>query len=84
MQISENSGQWLDLPANIAEGCRKRTKAGKARFFNIAQGSLEETRYHLILALDLSSGNPAAQQYQAEGVSKPLDAYLNGVLSSVP
>ena len=30
---------------NIAEGFVKRSKPDKARFFNIAEGSLEESRY---------------------------------------
>ncbi|MDA2926621.1 four helix bundle protein [Acidobacteria bacterium AH-259-G07] len=43
----------ISIPANIAEGFKKRGKGDKARFMNIAQGSLEETRYYLILARDL-------------------------------
>lgn len=31
-------------------------KADKLRFYNIAQGSLEECRYYLILTNDLSYG----------------------------
>jgi four helix bundle protein len=30
----------ISVPANIAEGFKKRTKVDKARFMNIAQGSL--------------------------------------------
>ena len=43
------------------EGCRRfkrRGKADKARFMNIAEGSLEESRYYLILAHDLGYGGP--------------------------
>jgi len=43
----------VSIPANIAEGFKKRTNADKARYLNIAQASLEETRYYLILANDL-------------------------------
>ena len=39
----------VSIPANFAEGFRKNSKAGKLRFYNIAQGSLEECRYYLIL-----------------------------------
>lgn len=43
----------VSVPANIAEGFKKKTLPDKARFLNIAQGSLEECRYYLILAKDL-------------------------------
>ena len=45
----------VSIAANIAEGFRKRGKADKLRFFNMAQGSLEECRYYLILTRDLSA-----------------------------
>lgn len=43
----------VSVPANFAEGFKKRGLADKIRFYNIAQGSLEECRYYLILARDL-------------------------------
>ena len=46
----------VSIPANIAEGFGKRGKPDKARFMNIAEGSLEESRYYLILAEDLGYG----------------------------
>ena len=39
----------VSIPANIAEGFKRKTETDKVRFFNIAQSSLEETRYYLIL-----------------------------------
>lgn len=42
----------VSICANIAEGHKKPTK-DYARFLQIANGSLEETRYHLILCRDL-------------------------------
>ncbi len=47
----------VSIAANIAEGFRKRGKADKIRFLNITQGSLEESRYYLILANDLKYGD---------------------------
>src|ERR1700756_5157122 len=35
----------VSIPANIAEGFRRRSKADKARFMNIAEGSVEACRY---------------------------------------
>lgn len=42
----------VSVPANIAEGFKRRGKPDKARQMNIAQGSLEE--YYFILCADLS------------------------------
>ncbi|MBF2029821.1 MAG: four helix bundle protein [Oscillatoriales cyanobacterium C42_A2020_001] len=47
----------VSISANIAEGFRKKGNQDEARFLNIAQGSLEECRYYLILARDLQYGD---------------------------
>ena len=47
----------VSVPANVAEGFKRRSKGDKARFLNIAQGSLEEVRYFLILSRDLQYGD---------------------------
>ena len=44
----------VSIPANIAEGYKKLSRADKLRFMNISQGSLEECRYYIILSKDLS------------------------------
>jgi four helix bundle protein len=49
----------LSVPANIAEGFKKRGRQDKLRFLNIAQGSLEELRYYLIVTADLGYGENA-------------------------
>jgi len=50
----------VSIPANIAEGFRRRGKADKARFLNMAEGSVDACRYFLILAKDLGYGdNPS-------------------------
>jgi len=48
----------VSIPANIAEGFRRRGRQDKARFMNLAEGSLEECRYYLILARDLDPVKP--------------------------
>ena len=72
----------VSVPANIAEGFKKRTKPGKARYLNIAQGSLEESRYYLILAKDLDYGDNLRLRNQLEEVSKLLESYLSSILNS--
>jgi four helix bundle protein len=73
----------ISVPANIAEGFKKRTRVEKARFMNIAQGSLEECRYYLILAQDLKYGDSSVLILQLEEVSKMLAAYSSSILTSV-
>jgi four helix bundle protein len=72
----------VSIPANIAEGFKKKGRADKVRFLNIAQGSLEEVRYYLILAKDLGYIGSAALLPQIEEVSKLLEAYLSSILNS--
>jgi four helix bundle protein len=70
------------IPANIAEGFRKRGKADKARYMNIAEGSIEECRYYLILAEDLGYGQTAALMSLVEEVSRLINAYARAILAS--
>ena len=72
----------VSVPSNIAEGFKKKTKPDKVRFFNIAQGSLEECRYYLILAKDLDYGDTSKLMEKLEEVSKLLEGYLSSILDS--
>ena len=72
----------ISVPANIAEGFKKKGKRDKVRFFNISQGSLEECRYYLILAKDLGYGENKKVMYQLEEVSKMLTSYIKSILNS--
>ena len=65
----------ISIPANIAEGFKKKSAKDKVRFLNIAQGSLEETRYYLILAGDLGYGENDSLKNRLEEVSKLLESY---------
>ncbi len=71
----------VSIPANIAEGFRKRSSRDKARFINIAQGSLEECRYYLILSKDLDFVEECSLEQLAEEVSKLLHAYAKALLN---
>ena len=72
----------VSIPANIAEGFRRRGASDKARFFNIAQASAEECRYYLILTRDLEYADTKDANRLIHEVSKMLDAYLKNILAS--
>ncbi len=52
--ISQMRRSAVSVPANIAEGFKRRGNKDKVRFYNIAQGSLEELKYYFILCRDLN------------------------------
>lgn len=43
----------VSVPANVAEGFKRRSIQEKVRFYNIAEASLEELKYYFILVHDL-------------------------------
>ena len=73
----------ISIPANIAEVYKKLSRADKLRFYNIAQGSLEECRYYVLLSRDL--GYIDEEHYNhlfdmVEETSKLLNGYCKGVI----
>jgi four helix bundle protein len=73
----------VSIAANIAEGFKKRTTPEKLRFLNIAQGSLEECRYYLILAEDLGYALTEQILSQLEEVSKILEVYASRIVQDL-
>ena len=51
--------------------------------WNIAQGSLEECRYYLILAQDLKYGSILPLMPMLEEISRILNSYASAILTSV-
>jgi four helix bundle protein len=72
----------VSIPANIAEGFRRRGKADKVRFLNTSESSLEESRYYLILTEDLGYGRTGELLDSLEEVSRLLNAYSKAILDS--
>ena len=70
----------VSVPANIAEGFKRRGQSDKLRMMNIAAASLEESRYYLLLARDLAYGDNPVLTQQAEEVA--LDGYSRSMRSS--
>ena len=70
----------VSVPANIAEGFIKRSKADKVRFYNIAQGSLEESKYYLVLAKDLGY---LRDVNEGAALANEVGRLLNGLINSI-
>jgi len=69
----------VSIPASIAEGFKKISVADKRRFMNIAQGSLEECRYYMILTRDLGYGDTSSLAAQLDEVSRLLEGYTRAI-----
>ena len=69
----------ISIPANIAEGFKKRGLSDKNRFFNMSQGSVEECRYYLILSRDLDYIDEPDLEPLLEEVSRLLVAYAKAI-----
>lgn len=72
----------ISIAANIAEAFAKRTKPEKIRLMNIAQGSLEECRYYIVLSNDLDYGTDKELDELAEESSKLLISYIKAIEAS--
>ena len=71
------------ITANIAEGFVRRGQKDKLHFYNISQGSLEETRNFLILSKDLgyiSEEEKVNLAVSAAEISRMLNAYCKGLI----
>jgi len=69
----------VSVAANIAEGFARQSDAEKLRFLNVAQGSLEECRYYLILCRDVGYGDPAEARGSLEEASRVLAGYVGAI-----
>lgn len=69
----------ISVAANIAEGFKKRGKADKLRFLNIAQGSLSETECYLVLVKDLTYADTALLMQDADEVGRVLEGYMKKI-----
>ena len=73
------------IPANIAEGKGRNTLKEYIQFLYNARGSLEETKYHLLLAKDLSYLNDIDYKdlkSRCDQVGKMLNGLINSLKAS--
>ena len=69
----------ISIAANMAEGYKKKGYKNKIHFFNIAQGSLEECKYHIILSKDLNYPSDSELEILSEEISKLLAGYIKSI-----
>jgi four helix bundle protein len=72
----------VSIAANIAEGYSKKGEREKMRFFNIAQGSLGECKYYLILVRDLKYGSTETISLLLDEVSRLLNSYRSAIMKN--
>ncbi len=51
--VSQTRRCAVSVPSNIAEGFKRKSKNDSVHFYNMAESSLEELKYQLLLAKDL-------------------------------
>jgi four helix bundle protein len=78
--VSQMRRAAVSVPANIAEGFKRRGQADKAHFCNMAEASLEELRYYFILCRDLGYRlEHAALATEAERISRMLFGLVKSI-----
>ena len=70
----------VSIPANIAEGFRKNGLKDKVRFYNIAEGSINECLYYIRLSSDLKYGDCSLLNELLIEVSKLLASYSKNII----
>ena len=70
------------VPANIAEGKGRKSTKEFSNFLNIARGSIEETKYHLLLSKDLGYLNEE-EFNKIWSKAREVGKMLNGLISKL-
>jgi four helix bundle protein len=80
--VSQMRRAAVSIPANIAEGFKRRGQADKVRFYNTSETSLEELKYYFILSRDLEYlANKEQLIADAETVSRMLYRLIESINS---
>jgi four helix bundle protein len=69
----------VSIPANIVEGFKGATIPDKLRYFNIAQGSLEEVKYYIILTRDLEYLDALDLNEDLGEIGRMLEDYMKSM-----
>lgn len=74
----------VSCSSNIVEGFNRWSALDKARHYNIAEASLEEARYQLLLAHDLGYADTTQLQELASETKRIISALAQSVRTSSP
>ncbi len=80
--VSQMRRAAVSVPANTAEGYAAGSKGQFGRYLHIAQGSLAEVEYYLILALDLQYIDQFAYE-QGESLRSETGYLLHRLIESL-
>ena len=75
--VSQSRRCSVSIPSNIAEGFKRKSKNDSVHFYNIAEGSLEELKYQLLLAKDLQYIS-SVEYIKALELSEEVGRLING------
>ncbi len=78
--VSQMRRAGVSVPANITEGFRKRGVKDKMNFYNIAQASLDELYYYIILSKDLGFIQDSSNLInRVEEIAKMLSGLIKSI-----
>ena len=80
--ISQMRRASVSIPANIVVGFKKRGIKDKVRFLSIAEGSLEELKYYLILTSDLEYASTDQFNQPVDEIGKLLTSYSKALFKN--
>lgn len=80
--VSQMRRSAVSVPANIAEGFKRKGNKDKIRLYNIAQASLEELSYYFILCKDLNYGRSHALDNKFTSIGKMLNRLVYSINKS--
>lgn len=84
--VSQMRRSAVSVPANVAEGFSRATLKDQKRFYNIADASLAELKYYILLAADLKYFDNEVKRILSEHareVGKILGRWMKGPSFSV-
>lgn len=80
--ISQIRRSSVSVVANIVEATKRKSVKDRTNFYNISNGSLEETKYYLFLSFELGFINKVKCQELID-LGREVGAMLNGLINSI-